>query len=238
MKKDILKAMEVEQIYLRHKLKGEQVSPLVNEIQTCGYETLDEYFDDKKQYLFNQLDFEIQEISPSQALYEWNRILRDKVTSAFILKPKNIVVWVNSSKPYNKDYCIENNLEVYELQSGGGTIVSNSGDLQLAICVPDNLWIDDAFILKSILKILSKHENDIQAIDNDILVNGGKVFGMTSVRQNGMTLFVMHFSFTDNSNLIDLICHTNSKPVKTPSCFTELNLETLENEVMSWLISI
>ena len=238
MKKDILKAINVEKDYLEHKLKGECSYQLIDEIQKCGFESLEEYFNAKREYLFNQLKFEVIEVPPSKCIEEGYRTLRENLTSVFFVETPETTVYVHTSKPYNEKYCKENNLTVYNLPSGGGTIVSGENDVVIAIVIPDNFGVDTQFILNHVSEILGKYMTDISIVDNDILVNGGKVCGITFLRGNGMIAFLIHFSFTDNTELINSICHIDGKSVKTPSYIKELNRETLKTEVMTWLQSI
>lgn len=237
MNKDIMKAIKVEYRYLSYKLRGEQPFILIDEIKKCGFKSLEEYFEYKKQHLFNQLEFEIIEKSPSECLTEGWRLINEKVTAAFFMEPQETIVFVNTSKPYNKEYCIENNLTIYELPTGGGTIVSGAGDLAVDICLPDNIGIDTDFMLNGVVKILSKYIDNVEIVDNDILVNNNKVCGTTFFRSNEMILFVLFFSFSDNSNLIDIICHENNKPIKTPSYISGLDKNILKDEVILWLSS-
>lgn len=233
--RDIEKAIEIEKFYLDKKLKGEHPFHLIDKIIECGFESLEEYFECKKAHLFKQLRFEIIEKSPAECLTEGWRLVNDKVTAVFFMEPDETTVFVNCTKPYNKEFCIENSITVYELPTVGGTIVSGKGDLAIDFCIPDNIGINTDFMLKSIKKILSKYVTGIEIIDNDILVNNKKVCGITFYRANGMILFAIHFTFTDNLELIKKICHVDGASVKVPYHIEGLNKITLKNEVIKWV---
>lgn len=242
MKNNILKAINIEEVYLQHKIRGEKVPyQLVDEIQKVGFNSLEEYFDNKREYLFKQLNFEDVKTYTStyiaDAWHELNNNLIRKEASIIFVDTTDAIIYVNTSKSFDEDYCNKNNLNVYKLPTGGGTIVSEKDDLVVAIAVPDNLHTDTHFMLDKIEKILSKYEDNVTIMDNDILINGGKVCGTTFVRNNGMVAYLSHFSFSDNSELIDLICHTDSKPIKPPSYITKLDKDTLKMEVLAWLQS-
>lgn len=237
MEKDILEAMEVEKTYLYHKLNGEHIFQLADEIKKYGFESLDDYFERKRKYQFNKLNFEVIEVPPSKCISEGYRTLNEKLTSVFFVETSDTTIYVHASKPYNKSYCDTHNLTVYELPSGGGTIVSGKDDVVIAIVIPDEFNIDNTFMLNAFANILQKYEEGIEIVDNDILLNGGKVCGLTFLRGNGMIAFLAHFSFSDCSELIENICYTKDKTIKPPSYMKRLNRDILRDEVMSWLMS-
>lgn len=237
MIKDIVKAIETEKSYIGHKLKGDNSIILVDEIIKCGFESLEEYFNSKREYLFKQLNFEVIEVPPSKCIEEGYRTLRENLTSVFFVETPETTVYVHTSKPYNEEYCKKNKLPVYHLPSGGGTIVSGKDDIVIAIVVPDNFGVDTTFILNNISRILSKYMDNVEIVDNDILVDNGKVCGATFLRGNGMIAFLAHFSFSENSELISSICHVDNKSVKSPSYMTKLDRNILRTEVMTWLTS-
>lgn len=235
MAKDILKAIEAETAYLEEKLKGEHSCQLVDEVKKYGFGSLEEYFNDKREYLFQQLKFEVIEVLPSECIKEGYRSLGEKLTSVFFVNTPETTVYVHTSKPYNDEFCIENNLPVYKLPSGGGTIVSGDKDVVVAIVVPDTFGVDTRFILNKFVQILKKYMDNIAIADNDILVDGSKVCGITYLRGNGMIAFLAHFSFSDTMELIDSICHIHGESVKKPSYMTGLDRNILRAEVMKWL---
>lgn len=239
MNKDILKAIDIENVYLEYKLSN--ATPpyqLVDEIKRYGFESLEEYFDNKKEYEFSKLTFTIKNIPSSECLTEGLRMLDEKDVGIFFSDTEDIIVYSCNSKPCNKKYCQENNIIVYDnLPVGGGAIVSNKGDFVLGLCIPDNLNISSHFILNKIAYILDKYMDNVEVIDNDILVNGGKVCGMTYLRNNGMIIYLAHFSFSDKSKLIESICHDgiDNGAVKRPSYISNMDKDILKMEVMKCL---
>ena len=236
---DIIKGMNIEKEYLKYKLQGEKVPyELVDEIKKSGFESLEDYFNNKREYLFNQLEFEIINTSSQDVEEAWCMLyekINQKKTSAFLVDTTDTIVYINASKPFNEDYCIKNNLKMFKLPLGGGTIVSGKDDIAIVFVLPDNLQTDSSFILTGIKEILGKYEDNVAIVDNDVLINGNKVCGITFLRNNGMVVYLSHFSFSNNSELINLICHSDSKPVKPPSYITGLDKESLKMEVLKWL---
>ena len=237
MNKDILKAIEIEKVYLEYKLRDEFIFHLIDEIKKCGFDSLDEYFELKKKYQFAHLNFTVRNIHPDRCMAAGWNMLEKKETGIFFVEVSDVVVYSYNTKPYNKEYCQQNNITVYELPAGGGTIVANEGDLQFGLCIPDSLNIESDFILNGMVNILSKYMDNIEIVDNDILLKGKKICGMTFLRHNGMIIFLAHFSFSDNSKLIESICHINEKSEKIPYYITAIDKNVLKSEVIKWLSS-
>lgn len=233
MEKDILRAMEVEQTYLSHKLKGKQNFQLIDEIKKCGFETLEEYFDDKRRYMLSQLEFAYEECIPQTCLQQVFSAINNQETKFMFMISDHTFVF-NCKGDFNKEYCEQNNIPVYYTQAGGGTIVSAEGDVSFCICVPRSINLNEHYILKNIASIIDKGYGVAKVDGNDILINGRKVLGSTSYRMNEMFAVVAHVSFTDNSELISKIC-TSSKGEKAPSFICDINQEEFRLGVAKWL---
>lgn len=221
---DIVKAIEKEKEYLEYRMKGEEPFHLVDAVRECGFESLAEYFVKKSEYEFGQLQFEVIEKRPAVCLAEVQRMMDEKVTGVLFVESDETFVFSGTSKEFNESYCLENNIPIYYLNTGGGTIVSTVGDFSIGICVPNNAWISTTFILENIKLIIANYMENIEVNGNDILVNGSKVCGSTQYRNNDMTCFVAHFSFNDNTKLIETICqpiqttYSLKRAAKQPSC--------------------
>jgi hypothetical protein len=238
---DIVKAIEKEKEYLSYRMKGEEPFHLVDAIKDCGFETLIEYFIEKPKYYFGNLQFEIIEKKPSVCLAEVQRMMDEKVTGVLFVESDETFVFSGNTKEFNEEYCIENNIPIYYLHTGGGTIVSTAGDFSIGICVPDNAWVHETFILDNIKHIMSKYVNNVEVNGNDILIDGAKVCGSTYYKKNDMVCFVAHFSFNDNTELIENICspvqqtYSLRRLAKQPSCIMGMTTSELKREVAVWL---
>lgn len=237
MTKDILYAVEIENAYLEKKLAGDNSVILYDEIKKCGFATLNEYFDLKREYLFSCLDFTFVEQTPKNCIAELWKIINDNVTEVCFVETQELTVYSCRSKPYNEEFCKNNNITVIDVPSGGGTIISNKGDIVIAIGVASKLRIDSTFILNNIASILRKYMDDVVVIGNDILVNDRKVCGMSTLERNGMTVCLAHFSFSNNIEMIKAICHLDGAPEKYPSFISGMDKEMLKAEVIQWLSS-
>lgn len=233
MAKDILNAIEAEQTYLHHKLKGESVSPLIDKIKACGFETLEEYFNDKMKYRFSQLEFAYEECIPQTCLQQVFSAINNKETKFLFMISDHTFVF-NCSDDFNIDYCEQNGIPIYYTQAGGGTIVSTEGDVSFCICAPCSININANFILRNIASIIDKGSGIAEVDGNDILIDRKKILGSTSYRMNDMIAVVAHVSFKDNSDLISKIC-TSSKLIKIPSYIQNISQEDFRAGVMKWL---
>jgi len=234
---DIIKAIEVEKEYLECRMKNEEPFHLVDKIKECGFEDLNDYFVIKKMYSFGRMNFQFIEKDPVDCIEEVLRMINENVTGVLFVNSNETFVF-NGSKgenSFNEDYCIENNIPIYPIQTGGGTIVSTTGDFSLGICVPKDTGINTLFILNRLKNILTKYTDKNIVIDNnDILVDGKKVCGSAIYSYNGMFMFVGYFSFNDKSELIRNIC-ANSNSIKEPSYIDFMLRDDFRNEVTAWL---
>lgn len=233
---DIEKAIEREKEYLLYRAKNEEPFHLVDAVKECGFESLAEYFNAKKDYLFEQLEFLYMEKEADVCMANLFRMMSEKETAISFTDTNYPLVYLGESKPYNAEYCKENNITVLPLYTRGGAIVSSVGDLSTGICLPDNVGVNDYFILSKMRDIFGKYIENVTVDGNDILINGQKVCGSSHYKSNGMYLFVAHFSFTDSTELIKNVCEVeNVQSVKVPTYITGITREQFKQEVREWL---
>lgn len=233
---DIEKAISIEKEYICKKTNGEKVTPLVSQIEECGFKNLGEYFSEKVKYEFSQLKFEYEECVPQTCLQQVFSTINNRETKFLFMISDHTFVF-NCKDDFNKEYCEQNDIPIYHTQAGGGTIVSTEGDVSFCICIPRSIDIDEHFILKNIASVIDRGSGIAKVDKNDILLNGEKVLGSTSYRMNEMFAVVAHVSFNDNSELISKIC-TSSKQKKTPAYIHHMSPEDFKRGVMEWLHSI
>lgn len=233
MNKDIKKAIEVEKDYQAKKISGMQPAPLIDQVREYGFNSLEEYFDEKLKYEFSQLKFSYEECIPQTCLQQVFSTINNKEIKFLYMVSDHTFVF-NCKDEFNKEYCEQNNIPVYYTKAGGGTIVSTDGDVSFCICVPDSIDVNEYFILKHIASIIDKETGIAKVDGNDILMNGLKILGSTSYHTNGMFALVAHVSFKDNSNLISKIC-TSAKVGKKPYYIKNITQEEFRLGVAEWL---
>ena len=231
---DIVKAIEREKEYLSYRAKNEEPFHLVDAVKECGFESLAKYFKTKAEYQFNKLTFEYSETPPSEAIAEIFRMMETKETKVLFVPSKETFVFSGESKAYNEEYCKENNIPIYPLYTGGGTIVSTEGDFSLVICYPENTAANVHFILEKLKEIFDITMPNVTISGNDILSDGMKICGSVMYQQNGMKCFAAHFSFKDNSELIKQICGVSGS-IKTPTTIDGLTVDMFKKAVREWL---
>lgn len=235
IEKDIQKAIEIEKYYLECRMKNEYPFHLVDKIRECGFDSLEEYHEAKKDYNFSQIKFpQVIQPMPEGVSEIFKMIQTNKAGTLFVDWNETYVVAGNKGmESLNKEYCEENNITIFPLHTGGGTIVGSTGDFSLGICVPKDTGIDSPYLLRKVGDILQRHTECIVTIEgNDICFDGKKISGTASYPVNDIIMTIMHFSFTDWSDLISHICNKNGKTVAFVDCVTR---EQFKQEVSEWL---
>lgn len=235
--KDIKKAIAIRDEYWKCKNNGFTPYILSEKLKECGFESIDEFVEEKRLYLFNNLEF--------HAVYD---VILNGVTQVFEMikngKPGALLVdWDDTyilageagMKTVNQTYCKENNIEIFPIHTGGGTIVGSKEDFSLGICTPENLNIDDTLLLNQIKGIIQKYTNSVVSVEgNDILIDGKKICGSAHYDTDTVNMFVMHISFSNKLELISKICNPDKigKSVGHLDCMTK---EQFKEEVAKWL---
>jgi hypothetical protein len=237
---DIIRAMEIEKEYISFRAKDEEPYAFVDKVKECGFGSISEYSEAKRDYLFANQDYEFIFKDPDNCIQEGLRLLDTKTTAVVFVDCNETFVYTGESKPYNEEYCKENNIPVYPLYAAGGAIVGVTGDFSMGICIPESLGADDVFVLNKLKELLSQYISVIEVDGNDVLQNGMKIVATTSYRKNGMFLFIAHFSFSDREELIGNICISTFSRMgrvreKIPYFIEGLTREQLKQEVEKWL---
>lgn len=230
---DIIGAMNKEREYLSFRMKGEEPFHLVDAVKEYGFNSLKDYFDAKRDYEFSQLKFEVVETTPERAIAEVMSTIEAKKTALLFAITNKTLVWNGNGGQYNAEYCNECGIPVYPYLTGGGTIVSNQGDINIGICVPDNLQFNSGYFLERLAKILQKYTyKNVIACGNDVLVDNIKVIGGASYLMNGMFMFVASMSLSDKTELIKCICQKHSN--KQPGYIDFVDANTIMLEIKKW----
>lgn len=234
---DIMKAIEIEQIYLKHRAKGEYPFHLVDKIRECGFESLEQYFTKKKIHQLTNLKFSfVNQPMPGGVAEIFNMIATKKPGVLFVDWERTFVVCgIKGLEDYNKEFCEENNITVFPLYTGGGTIVGSKGDFSFGVCCPGNVDMTGKVILEEVAQILQKHtKKPVTVSGNDILHDGYKICGSASYTNDFVFMHIMHFSFADWSELISQIC-TTTKKGKPVGYIDFVTRDVFKSEVAEWL---
>lgn len=231
---DIVKAIAKEKEYLSYRRKGEEPFHLVDAVKECGFESLTDYFKAKVEYGFNKLNFAYIEKTPAECIDYFFEMMNTKKTGVVFIDSNETFVFSGESKPYNAEFCEANSIPIYPLYTRGGAIVSTEGDFSIGICFPETVGVDVLFILTKLKGIFGKYMDGVTVNGNDLLVNGNKICGSIMYHKNGMKCFACHFSFKDNTELIEQICNISGS-VKTPTAISGLTVPQFKGELSEWL---
>ena len=215
-------------------MKNEEPYHLVDAVKEYGFESLEEYFAAKRDHEFSQLEFEVMDTTPEKAIADVMNCIDNKKTAVLFAATERTLVWNGNNSEFNENYCEERGIPIYPLYTGGGTIVSTPGDLNIGICYPVNSELREPFVLSKFADIFRKYTDKLVKIyGNDILIDGLKVLGCTSYNRNGMFVFITSVSLSEKESLISEICLKHS--TKQPSNIDFMDASTLRSEVEKWL---
>jgi lipoate-protein ligase A len=130
----------------------------------------------------------------------------------------------------DEQLCYELGYKVYEAQYGGGIIITNLGDIDIAYFgQPGNTFHSDfcKYFTEWLINIKGLKA---ECTKNDVLVDNYKVSGNGVIRHSGIEYSVIHIGINTNLENIKKIC---KKPMKkVPKGLSEYGITTEEVEQM------
>lgn len=231
---NLLKAMEIEKEYQEYRIKGEEPYHFVDKIIELGYENLNEYFAEKREYLFNQWIPEVIYIDVATLTTELEKAVREEEYGIYISVSDGLYAF-HGSDEIDYELCEELGVCVAELYHQGGTIIGSNADLGIEIVAPLSFSLENGVIMNKFYEIISKYVDDVTIDGNDILVDGKKVMG--AMRRNVGNTFVWaaQISFADYSDIIAQVCSKKSTKIPSYIDSDKLSRNQLESEVLKWL---
>lgn len=231
---DIQNAIELENEYIQYRLNGEEPFYLEDEIKKYGFSTLEDYFEQKTEYLVSQTEFTVEDVYPMNAAGVMLKLISSK-EPGILLMDTDILVVYHGDEDFNREYCEKHGIPVVDYYAHGGTLIASDGELSVGICMPNTTGVSADWMLFKFRDILSKYMDNVVVDKNDIMVDGKKVCGSTTYSDADTFAFIIQFSFDDKSELISAICPP-PKTGKLPGFITKLTREQLRNEVKEWLL--
>lgn len=231
--KDIAKAIEEEKLYIIDKMNDINTS-LLSRLQPFGYENLNEYFIEKRNYLFNQWRPEVYPINVKTLTTELENAIRNEKYGIYLSVSDSLYAF-HGSDDINYKLCEKLGVYVAELFYKGGTIIGSPLDLGIEIVAPNYIGLDCQFILNKFYNIISKYLNNVEISGNDILIDGKKILGSMERRIGNVYVWAAQISFGNYNSIIEQIC--NKKSTKIPGFIDHhlLTKDVLEKEILSWL---
>lgn len=179
-------------------------------------------------------------ITEKEIISELKAGLQNPNRTALVLYENTQINYGFDDKP-NFEYCKQHNLAFVDIGRRGGAFVVNAGDVGLGH-VAKGLNNDFGELLYSaFLKfLLSKGLNAI-ATENDILINGYKVFGWAShyYKDYDATFITIHFSMSVDLDMIKSVCikpmHKVPKGLNDFGIYREDIIQLIENVVTKYM---
>lgn len=235
--KDIVKAIEAEQEYLKEKIKG--THPNIHDyLDTWGYSDLEEFYLDKRDYLFLNQDWTIIKQYPiyDRSVLE-DYANRQKPLFTYMIESEENHAYVRHS--CNEEYrniLKENGFRVIDFgyNTSNGLILSYSGDFRFVVMFKNNIDLNVGYMLNKINGCFLEVGLNSLVSNNDILIDGKKVCGSAESNMGDIYMMLFQITFT---NHIDEIVRLCGEREKQPS-FVDNNVitaEQLKNKVIRWL---
>jgi hypothetical protein len=231
--RDLQKAITEEKAYIIDRMNNINTS-LVARIKQYGYESLNEYFKEKKEYLFKNWKPEVYYVDICTLTTELEKAVQNGQYGIYVSTAERPYAF-HGSDDIDYDLCKELGVDVAELYHRGGTIIGGVEDLGIEIVAPMELGLTPQLIISQFYNIIHKYEDSAEIVGNDILVNGEKILGSMHRLVGNTFVWAAQVSFGDHDELIKKVC--NKKSEKKPGRLknARLNKKSLEREVLKWL---
>lgn len=232
--KDIVKAIEAEQEYIRVNLEGTQ--PNIHDyLDKYGYSDLEEFYRDKNEYYLKNLNWDIVH-QPKIDLAVTHYDLEHKIPAfMYSIFTGETYAFVKSNYEHD-EYLEELGYKVIHMgyHAKNGLILSFDGDLRVYLIIPDTIDVNAETFLEKIKDYLVSLGLNASTDNNDIMVDGRKVCGCSMFVINNMLNIVYQISFTDHIKEIEEIC---GETPKKPGYISQnvLTPEQLKNKFIEWL---
>lgn len=230
--KDIIGAMHEEELYL---VEDEATyGSLRSRVAKYGYESLEDYFEDKQAYRLKQIKFDIYYDEPTAGvdMRVWQAI-KDKRNCIWLPKLEQVLACVGR---HEFDYELAESLGVgvLNMPHAGGTIITGPDDLTVGIHFIADRDLEYNYFFKRMEKYLRQF--GIEALGNDFLYDGKKVMGCSfNKTEYGMSTFFFSCTFTDHLDLIHQLCSKKSEKIPGYIPNGVLTKQQLLAEVLSWV---
>lgn len=226
--KNIKNAIQLETEYIQNRLNNINV---ILDLSSCGYDSLNDYFKDKKEYLLKTCGVQIKN---NMFMEDIENVTETAILngqpSLFIPYGEPLFAW-HGDEPIDLNLCQKLGVVVHDMRYRGGTIVCGENDLEVELVIPNKIDVNAQYFLQKIVNIIPNATID----HNDIMVNNKKVLGSMEREVNNMFIFAFHASFSDQSAIASQIC---TKPAIKEIGFLPIELkENIRNEVISWVRS-
>jgi lipoate-protein ligase A len=134
----------------------------------------------------------------------------------------------------NLELCEQLGVKVVELNYRGGTIIGSKEDLSMLIIFPKEIGMREQDVTSKFLEAIGP---EASYDDNDIMLNGKKIAGITWREFKNISVYTIQVSFKDYTEYINQICKKEAKKIPGYIDSEIITRDELENSIISWLIS-
>ena len=229
----LIEAMREEKQYISDRMNNIDTS-LIDRLRPFGFNSLNEYFVAKHNYLFEQWKPEIYYIDVKTLTTELEKAVQNNQYGIYISTSTDLYAF-HGSDEIDYDLCEALGITVAEVFYKGGTIIGGPEDLGIEIIAPIDLGLNHKVIISKFYNIIKEYENNVIIDGNDILVDGKKVLGSMSRHVGNAFVWAAQISFGNHDKIIDLVC--KKKSLKTPGRINNIILtkDYVLQEVKKWL---
>lgn len=235
-KKDIVAAIAAEQEYLKEKVKGTQPN-IYDYLGPCGYRQLEKFNFDKKSYYLKSLNLDMERVYiTKESLADWvRRATQDEIFFASSdTEDASLSTVAIVGKTFDEtEKFLAHGVYPVIFDYFRGCIITGIEDFNFCLCIPREYNIGALDILTRLKTFIEKYNDNVVIDDNDILIDGKKVVGMTGIKNATRTCHIIHISLTDYIDLIYELCPPHGE--KEPGFISNITKKQFEEEVQSWL---
>ena len=224
---DLLGAMAMEQEYreLQTDWEAKTAFGYHDKLKVFGFNDTIEYEAAKDIYYLTSTNWTVLEIGASQFISALQSAVSLEQETVFIVIPENLMAWIGSDG-YNADYCTANDIPVREVGYGGGTIVTGPEDVAVGL-LARRATAGEALAQRFYEKILEFFPT-AEFVDNDILIDGYKVFGIGRKQLGNLYLHTYQMTIQSYPEAVANICtKASDKPVKGMAELGKINRNQL-----------
>ena len=199
--KNLQQAMNEEAAYIADRLSGKNTS-LIDRLIPYGYNDLESYFTDKKNYLFEQWIPEVFYVDEDWLNNKMEPAIANGEYGIYIISPKSEVYAFHGTDEIDIEECENFGVKLIEMHYNGGTIIGSAEDFGIMIVAPADLMLTGDVIMSNFLNIIKQYIPEVEINGNDIILNGEKIMGSMQRHIERSYVWAAQFSFIEHNNII------------------------------------
>ena len=231
--KDLIGAIAEEKLYVADRMKQINTS-LIDRLKPFGYETIEEYFEEKTNYCLRNWKPKVYRIDVD--------VLAETLDDAIINGKYGIYTPIakgryafHGNDEIDRELCEKLGVKIIDLKYMGGTIIGSEDDFSFEIIAPVEFGLTHEGIIRKVAEIIGKKVDNVEIDGNDILIDGKKVMGSMTRQVGNSFVWAAQISFGEYDSYIEKICKKVSQKIAGYIKKEKLSKDLLENEVLAWL---